>query len=138
MDAKVIWSKKMSFTGLADSGFTIPIGTSQAFGGDDDGVRPMELIAIGLAGCTAMDVISILAKKRQEITGFEVKVHAERADDHPRVFTKMEVEYLVTGKNIDPSAVERAVNLSIEKYCSVQAMLKQSVPITHKITLVAA
>ena len=76
----------MTFTGTADSGFSVPLGGNPKFGGDNDGFRPMELIATGLAGCTAMDTISILQKKRQEVTDFEVNVHAERAKEHPSVF----------------------------------------------------
>jgi putative redox protein len=97
MNAKVTWTGKMSFTGIADSGFTIPLGTDPDLGGDNDGFRPMELMAISLAGCTAMDVISVLKKKRQDVTGFEVKVLAQRADEFPKVFTHITVEYNVSG-----------------------------------------
>jgi putative redox protein len=135
MDAKVIWKSRMSFDGSSDSGFVVPLGASPEVGGDDDGFRPMELIAIGLAGCTAMDVISILEKKKQIVTGFEVIVHAIQSTEHPKVFTSIEIEYLVHGKAIDRSAVERAVDLSESKYCPAQAMLGKAVPITHKITI---
>ena len=135
MDAKVVWKHDLSFDGAADSGFTIPLGSSVESGGADDGLRPMELIAIGLAGCTAMDVISILQKKRQQVSAFEVLVHAVRADEHPRVFTHMQIEYVVTGKEIDPAAVERAVELSETKYCSAQAMLKKVAALESKITI---
>ncbi len=137
MNAKVTWKKGLSFEGIADSGFTIPLGTSSDLGGDDDGFRPLELMAISLAGCTAMDVISILAKKRQDVTGFEVKVHAERAAEHPKVFTKVFIEYVVSGRNIDQASVERAVELSETKYCSAQAMLKKAVPIEKIITMIS-
>ena len=135
MEAKVVWKERMSFTGFAESGFTIPLGTSPDVGGDNDGFRPMELLAIGLAGCTAMDVISILQKKKQEITGFEVQVHADRAEEHPRVFTKIGIEYIVNGRNVERTAVERAVQLSAEKYCPAQAMFGRIAPIELKITL---
>lgn len=135
MDAKVIWKQKMSFDGIAPSKFTLPIGTSPESGGDNDGFRPMELILVGLAGCTAMDVISILKKKQQQVTQFEVKVHGDRATEHPKVFTEIVVEYIVKGKKIDPAAVQRAVDLSVEKYCPVEAMLKKSVKIESKITI---
>lgn len=82
-----------------------------------------------------MDVISILQKKRQEVTSFEVRVHAERAADHPKVFTSITVEYILSGINLDPGAVDRAVELSSTKYCPAQAMLAQAVPITHKVTI---
>ena len=125
----------MSFTGSAESGFTIPLGTSPDVGGDNDGLRPMELLAIGLAGCTAMDVISILQKKKQEVTGFEVQVHADRAEEQPHVFTKIIIEYLVSGRKVERAAVERAVQLSAEKYCPAQAMFSKVVPIELKISL---
>jgi len=135
MDAKVVWKERMSFIGTAESGFTIPLGTSPDLGGDNDGSRPMELLAIGLAGCTAMDVISILQKKKQEVTGFEVEVHADRAEEHPHVFTKIIIEYIVSGRNVERAAVERAVQLSAEKYCPALAMFSKVVPIELKITL---
>lgn len=135
MDAQVTWQKNMSFVGSSDSGFTVPLGTDADLGGDDDGFRPLELIAIGLAGCTGMDVISILAKKKQKVIDFSVKVHAEKASEHPRVFTEIVVEYQVRGENLDRAAVERAVELSVTKYCPAQAMLVKAVPITHKITI---
>jgi len=135
MEAKVTWKQKMSFTGTADSGFTLPLGTKPEVGGNDDGFQPMELLAIGLAGCTAMDVISILEKKRQEVTSFEVKVHAKRRDEHPKIFTHITVDFVLTGRNIDPSAVERAVELSETKYCPAQAMLAKSVEIRHNILI---
>ena len=135
MDAKVIWKNKMSFEGTSNSGFKVPLGTIPAVGGDDDGFRPLELLAIGLAGCTAMDVISILTKKRQDITSFEVKVHAERAEEHPKVFTHLTIEYVISGNEISRQAVERAVQLSADKYCPAQAMFKQVVPLDLKITI---
>lgn len=135
MQAKVVWSQRLSFTGTADTGFSVPLGSKPEVGGDNDGFRPMELIALGLAGCTAMDVISILQKKRQEITSFEVIVHGERADEHPRVFTHIEVEYRIAGVNVDKAAVERAIDLSKTKYCPAQAMLGPVVPIDLTYTI---
>jgi len=135
MDAKVTWKGRLSFAGTADTGFTLPLGAEPAVGGDDDGFRPMELMAISLAGCTGMDVISLLQKKRQQVTGFEVKVHAERSDEHPKIFTHITVEYNVTGHNVDPVAVERSIELSATKYCPAQAMLSKAVAIEHKYTI---
>ncbi len=129
MQASVVWSKGMSFTGTADSGHTVAIGTDPGVGGDDDGLRPMELMAISLAGCTAMDVISILRKKRVDVKGFEVKVDGDRAADHPKVFTAFKIHYIVRGHNVEPAAVERALELSRTKYCPAQAMLGQIAPI---------
>ncbi len=139
MKAGVVWKGKMSFEGSAASGFTVPVGTSPESGGDNDGFRPMELLLVGLAGCTAMDVISILAKKRQDVTAFEVRVNeAERAAEHPRVYTHIVLEYVVTGHNIDQAAVERAVELSETKYCSAQAMLGKVAKIENSITVIEA
>ena len=132
MEAKTIWKGKLSFTGKGDSGHEIPLGASSSIGGDDDGLRPMELFALGLAGCTGMDVISILQKKRQEITAFEVEVHMNRADEHPKVFTEAEIEYFVTGNGVQEKAVVRAIELSAERYCPAQAMLGQIMPIAIK------
>ena len=125
MSARVVWKNRMSFEGAADSGFQVPLGTVPEVGGDDDGFRPMELIAIGLAGCTAMDVISILKKKRQDVTGFEVVVNTIRADEHPKVFTRGSIEYIFEGLDIDEKAVVRAIELSATRYCPAQAMLGQ-------------
>lgn len=136
MDAKVTWSTGLSFTGTADSGYMIPLGGKKEVGGLEDGFLPMELFAMGLAGCTGMDVISILTKMRQEVTAFEVKVHADRVNTHPKIFSTMEIEYIVTGKNIDSSAVEKAVQLSEERYCPGQAILAKTAQISHKITII--
>jgi len=128
MDAKAIWQGKMAFTGSADTGFEIPLDAADAVGGENGGSRPMELIAIGLAGCTAMDVISILKKKRQDITDFDVQVHAERADSHPKVFTKAVIEYNISGHDVDEAAVVRAIELSASRYCPAQAMFVDVFP----------
>ncbi len=135
MDAKAVWKHGLSFTGSADTGFELPLGASPAVGGDNDGFRPMELFAIGLAGCTGMDVISILKKKQQDVTAFEVRAHTRQRDEHPRTFVAIELEYLVTGHNVDLAAVQRSVELSITKYCPAYATLSQVVPITYTITV---
>lgn len=132
MNAKVNWNGKLSFTGSADTGFEIPLGASPEVGGDNDGFRPLELMAVSLAGCTAMDVISILQKKRQEITDFRVEVDANRTDKHPKVFTEAVIEYHVTGKDVDEKAVVRAMNLSATQYCPAQSMLAEVFPIVLK------
>ena len=132
MEAKTTWKGKLSFTGTGDSGYEVPLGASSSVGGDDDGLRPMELFALGLAGCTGMDVISILQKKRQEIAAFEVDVHMKRAEEHPRVFTEAEIEYFITGKGVQEKAILRAIELSATRYCPAQAMLGQIMPIAVK------
>jgi len=136
MDATATWKNGLSFTGTAfDSNFTVPLGADQKVGGLGDGFRPLELLLVGLAGCTAMDVISILQKKRQEVTAFEVRAHADRTEEHPKVFTRILVEYIIKGKQIDRAAVERAVELSETKYCAAQAMLGKVASIERKITI---
>lgn len=135
MDATVTWKGKLSFSGTAGSGFNLPLGASPDVGGDNDGFRPMEMFAIGLAGCTGMDVISILQKKREPVTAFEVQVHAERASEHPKVMTAAVIEYSVTGQQVNETSVLRAIELSVERYCPAQAMLAQVMPIAVKYHL---
>jgi len=130
MDAKVTWGGRLSFTGTAGTGFEVPLGAHPDVGGDNDGFRPMELMALSLASCTAMDVVSILQKKRQDVTGYEVKVHTESASDYPKVFTEATIEYHVTGVEVDEKALLRAIELSAVRYCPAQAMLSKVFPIT--------
>jgi putative redox protein len=135
LNAKATWRGNLSFTSTADSGFAVPLGAKAEVGGGDDGFRPIELIAIGLAGCTAMDVISILKKKRQQVTDFEVQVNAERAEEHPKVFTSAVIEYFLSGNGLTESAVKRAIELSATRYCPAQAMLGEVFPIALKYTI---
>ena len=128
MNANVTWRQGLSFTGKASSGFEIPLGADLDVGGANDGFRPLELMALSLAGCTAMDVISILQKK-QTVTAFEVKVQVDRAEQQPKVFTHAIITYLVTGHAVDEVAVLRAIELSATKYCPAQAMLGRLIPI---------
>jgi putative redox protein len=132
MKAKVEWQGRLTFSGTADSGFNVPLGSYPEVGGDDDGFRPMELIAVGLAGCTAMDVISIVRKKRQEVLDFQVIVDAERSNEHPKVFTEAAIEYHLAGKDITENAVTRAMELSADAYCPAQAMLGKLIPLKLK------
>lgn len=136
LNARVTLNEGMSFSGTADSGFTINLGASAAAGGTDGGFRPMELMLISLGSCTAMDVISILRKKRQTISHFEVKVQAERAKDHPKVFTDILLSYIVSGEAVDEAAVARSIELSLTKYCPAHAMLSQAVTIRHQYEIV--
>ena len=122
------WKENMVFTGMPDSGFSVQMDADDYFGGTHSGVRPMEMVALGLAGCTGMDVISILKKKRQQVTQFEVKVNAPRSPEYPKVFTSALITYIVTGKDVDEAAVLRSIELSITKYCPVQFMLAQVFP----------
>lgn len=126
MKATVNWKKGMAFSGVADSGFPLQLDAGVSVGGNNSGVRPMELIALGLAGCTAMDVISILQKKRQDVTHFDVTVDADRSADHPKVFTRAALTYVVVGRSVEEDAVIRSIELSVTKYCPVHAMLEQA------------
>jgi putative redox protein len=129
MQAKVTWAQGMSFTGSAETGFTLPLGTDLTVGGANDGFRPLELMAVSLAGCTAMDVISILRKKQQQVTAFEVRVDASQPQTHPHVFEHATILYHVTGLNLDEAALLRAIELSALKYCPAMAMLSKVFPI---------
>lgn len=129
MNASVTWRQGLSFTGEADSGYEVPLGAEPEVGDARDGFEPLELMAVSLAGCTAMDVISILTKKKQEVTGFEVKVKTERAMEFPKVFTRATITYLVTGHAVDEVALIRSIELSATKYCPAQAMLGKIFPI---------
>ena len=129
MKATVNWNGGMAFTGVANSGFAVPMDADNSVGGSDTGVRPMEMIAMSLAACTAMDVISILQKKRQNLSKFEVSIDAPRSHDHPQVFTSALITYIITGSDVEEAAVLRAIELSATNYCPVQAMLEQVFPI---------
>ena len=136
MEARVNWKEGLAFDGLGgSSGLTMPLDTSVESGGSNSGFRPMELLLVGLAGCTGMDVISILQKKKQDVTDFEVRVHGDRAEDHPKIFTHILIDFIVTGHNVDRAAVDRAVELSSTKYCSAQAMLGKAANIETRITI---
>ena len=135
MGAKVTWQGRLSFTGSADTGYQLPLGATLEVGGDNDGFQPMELLAIGLAGCTAMDVISILGKKRQAVSAFDVQVHAGRATEHPKVFTQATIEYTVSGYHIEEAAVVRALELSVTRYCPALAMFSKLFPIQFEYSI---
>ncbi|MCA9865694.1 MAG: OsmC family protein [Anaerolineales bacterium] len=136
MDATLTLQDNLHFTAVPDSGYVVHLDTKAQEGGASAGASPMELLLISLAGCTAMDVVSILRKKRQNLTGFEIRVHGDRATDHPKVFTDFELEYIVHGVNIDPAAVERAIQLSTENYCSAHAMLEKAAHIRTRYTII--
>jgi len=127
----------MYFTAIPSSGVVVDVESSPMEGQPRRGASPMELLLISLAGCTAMDVISILRKKRQNVTSFQIRIHGDRAITHPRVFTDFELEYIVRGVGIDPAAVERSIQLSVENYCSVHAMLEKAATIKTTFTIIA-
>jgi putative redox protein len=130
-DAVAVWTSGLAFDVTATlSGFSVRVD-----GEAKKGFSPMELVIVGLAGCTGGDAISILQKKRQKVTAFEVRVHGERADDYPRKYTNIEVTYIVTGRGIDPEAVRRAIELSETKYCSVSATVRGVAKITSRFEI---
>jgi putative redox protein len=131
-EARVVWQEGLRFEAHAPGGHTIIIDSGL---GENAGPGPMALVLVSLAGCTAMDVMYVMRKQRQPVTGLEVVITAERAEDHPRVYTGYNLTYIVHGEGVDRKAVERAVMLSEEKYCSVGAMLGQAAPIRHEIRL---
>lgn len=128
----------MDFQAHTPSGHELVIDTGAEHGGHDLGVQPLELLLVALAGCTGMDVISILRKKRQVVTGYRVRVAGAQQQDHPRVYTEIAVQHIVSGPNLDPKAVARAVELSATKYCPVSAMLSRACTVTHRYTIVQA
>ncbi|MBN1562005.1 peroxiredoxin [candidate division KSB1 bacterium] len=120
----------LSLVGKSDSNHWVPLDSAKTFGGAEAGTRPMEMILIALGGCTAMDVLSILKKMRENVLDFDLSLDAERAEGHPAVFTKIHLHYTIAGNGINPDNVSKAIDLSMDKYCSVSAMLKKSVQVT--------
>jgi putative redox protein len=126
----------MSFVGESDSGHSVVMDSGPDSGGRDLGVRPMEMLLLGLGGCTSIDVVSILHKSRQQISDCEVRIEAERAAEVPRVFTSIHVHFIVSGRGLDPVKVARAVELTSTKYCSASLMLEKAAEITHDFEIV--
>jgi putative redox protein len=124
LDAKITYVKGLQFVGDSSSGHAIVMDGEPSVGGHNTGPRPMELLLLGAGGCSGMDVISILKKKRQEVTGLEIRVKGEKADDYPKKFTHITLEFIVKGRDISEEAVRKAVELSMNKYCSVKATLE--------------
>lgn len=138
MRAKLTWVDGVAFMAESDSGHGQIIDGSPSIGGRNLGARPMELVLMGLASCSAMDVMSILKKARQDVTDCVITADAERAETIPKVFTKIHLVYTVTGNGLKPAVVERAVKLSMETYCSVSKMLAHTADITHAIEIADA
>ena len=134
--AKITYVNGMQFVGEADSGHAIVMDGTPDVGGRDTGLRPMELLLIGLGGCSGMDVVSILKKKKQIISNFEITVQGQKAEDHPKKFTGIHIEFVIKGKNISEEAVKKAVQLSMDKYCSVKATLEGSAKIDYTYTII--
>ena len=129
--------KGVTFLGKSDSNHWVTMDGPESFGGSDAGTRPKELLLIALGGCTGSDVITILQKKKVQISNFEMNITAEVAEEHPQVFTKINVEYVFHGKDIQEKDVERAIELSQTKYCSVTHMLNKAMQITHSFKIIS-
>ena len=131
MKARVKWLEEVTFVGESASGHAVVMDGPPEFGGRNLGVRPMEMLLLGMGGCTSFDVINILKKTRQQVVDCEVQLEAERADTEPKVFTKIHVHFIVTGKELSEKHVKRAVELSADKYCSASIMLGKAAEISH-------
>ena len=136
MKARIKWAGEASFIGETESSHAIVMDGPPDMGGRNIGPRPMEMLLLGTGGCTSFDVVHILKKSRQQITDCVAEIEAERATSDPKVFTKIHIHFIVSGKNLKPEQVERAVKLSAEKYCSASIMLGKSAEITHDFEIV--
>jgi putative redox protein len=137
VEASVTLLNNMQFVATASSGHTLRMDAEDDFGGQNAGFRPMELLLVGFGGCTGMDLISILRKQRQRVIGLEINVKGEKTEDFPKVYREIHLEYVITGTAIAKEAVERAIALSLEKYCSVGATLAKTGTISHSCRIIA-
>ena len=131
MKTRITWLEDMTYVAESPSGHALVIDGPPELGGHNLGPRPMELLLMGMGGCTAIDVVNILQKARQELRGCELQIDAERADNDPKVFTTIRVHFILTGNNLSAKHVERAIHLSAEKYCSASIMLGKTAQISH-------
>jgi putative redox protein len=138
MKARIKWVEEASFLGQTESGHAVLMDGPPDSGGRNLGPRPMEMLLLGTGGCTAFDVVHILKKQRQQVTDCVAEIDAERADKDPKVYTKIHIHFIVTGKNLKAEQVERAIKLSAEKYCSASIMLGKTAAITHDFEIVEA
>ncbi|MDX9950727.1 MAG: OsmC family protein [Methylophilaceae bacterium] len=136
MKARIKWVENVCFIGESDSGHAVILDGAPDAGGRNLGMRPMEMLLIGMGGCTSFDVVTILKKARQPVTDCVAEIEAERADSVPKVFTRIHVHFVVSGKGLNPVQVERAVKLSAEKYCSASIMLGKAAEISHDFEIV--
>lgn len=131
MKSKVKWLDNMTFVGESASGHSVVMDGPPEFGGQNLGIRPMEMLILGLGGCSSFDVVLILKKARQQVEHCEVELDYDRADENPKVYTRIHMHFIVTGKNLDAKRVEKAITLSADKYCSASIMLGKTAEITH-------
>ena len=136
MKAKVTWLNGRAFVGESGSGHSVVMDGAPEAGGRNIGFRPMEMLLLGLGGCTAFDVVMILEKSREKVTACEVELEAERATEDPKVFTKVKFIYTLSGTDLKPAAVDRAIKLSAEKYCSASKMFEKTATLEHEWKIV--
>ena len=136
MKGTVTLQEGSTFEGVAGSGHRVTMDVAPEVGGRNLGLRPMEMVLLGLGGCTAIDVLHMLRKGRQPITDMRVELDAERADDVPKVFTRIHLHFVLTGAGLDSHKIERAINLSASKYCSASMMLNKTAEMTHDFEIV--
>ena len=136
MKARIKWVEDRTFIGKLGSGHKIVLGAAHGPEGRSPGPSAMELVLIGLGGCSAYDVVEILEKGREAVKGVTVELEAERAEQAPKVFTRIHMHYVVKGRGLKPEKVERAIALSVEKYCSASAMMAKTATITHDFEVV--
>jgi putative redox protein len=136
MKARIKWIQDVMFLGESGSGHSVVMDGAPEAGGRNLGFRPMEMVLLGLGGCSAFDVMMILKRGREQVTDCVVELDAQRAETDPKVFTKIEMRYVVTGRSLDRKKVERAVSLSAEKYCSASAIMAKTAEITHRVEIV--
>jgi putative redox protein len=136
MKARIKWVENACLMAEAESGHGVVMDGAPEIGGRNLGIRPMEMLLMGLGGCTAMDVLNILKKQRQNVTDCVIEVSGERQEQHPKIFTNIHIHYIITGRDLKNTSVKRAVDLSAESYCSVSAMLGKSANITHDYEIV--
>jgi putative redox protein len=131
----VVLVNGMQFIGSSDSGHAVVMDAPASVGGNNTAPTPMELLLSAFGGCTGMDVISILRKKRQSVSSLEIQVEGVKAKDHPMMYTSIHLNYIVSGRDISEDAVKRSIELSLEKYCSVGSMLGRAAEITHSFKI---
>ena len=136
MKARILWTENKKFVAESGSGHSVVMDGPPESGGQNLGVRPMEMLLMGMGGCTAFDVVHILSKGRQDIRDCELQLEADRAPDDPKIFTRIHIHYTLKGKNLSEASVKRAIDLSAEKYCSASIMLGKSAEITHDYEIV--
>ena len=132
MKARVKWIDGRQFVAEAGSGHSVVMDGAPESGGRNTGFRPMEMLLLGMGGCTAFDVVMILEKSREKVTGLDIEIEGERAAEDPKVYTKIKMIYKLKGKGLKPAVVERAINLSAEKYCSASIMMGKTAKIEHE------